>query len=58
MLKAIQKIHILIGISFLLAGCSTPALQPAGTPITLPIATPSPEAAQTSPESTATEPAS
>ena len=56
--KLYKKPSYSFAISFLLVGCSSPAIQPTKAPVNPPVAAPSPEATETSPESTATEPAS
>ena len=58
MLRDMRKTLILFTLFFLLVGCSSPAVQPTGTPITTPVATPALEATETSPVANATEPAS
>ena len=58
MLRNIRKSFMLFTLSFLLVGCSSPAVQPTGTPIKTPVATPSLKATETSPAAIATEPAS
>ena len=55
-MEYMRKPLILVALSFLLVGCSSPAVQPTEAPIKTPVAAPSLEATETSPAATATEP--